>query len=100
MKILIANDDTHEDRYCFENGNSGDIEELLHTLAPAHFENYEWKKIHITDVEDLILEKNPNFNVDEVETYINNMFDIIMWEKHDNILEYWNAFNELWELAE
>lgn len=93
------NDDNHDDRYCFEDGSRGDFQDVLSVLAPAHTENYEWQTAYLPDIEEKFAELHPDFDADDVEQCVENMFDNIMWDRCVDPENYTDSFNEVWELA-
>lgn len=99
MRILIMNDDCHETMYCFENGKKLDLQELFEVLAPTHFENYEMSVAFWGDIQEEFAQLHPDFDSDDIEQIISNLFDHIMYEKNVDWDIYTKSFNEIWELA-
>lgn len=99
IRFLIMNDDTHEDMYCFGNGQRYCLEELLEVLTPASNVNYEYTTAYITDIQEAFCQAYPNTDADYAEHYVNNLFDTIMHINDIDYTAYCDAFNEVWELA-
>lgn len=99
QRILIMNDDTHDDRFCFENGDRGTVEDALSVLMPAHSEDYEWQRAYLPDIEEAFARFHPDFDADDVGQCVENMFNNIMWDSGVDPENYTASFNEVWELA-
>ena len=102
MRILILNDDNHENKYCFENGVRADAFEVLEVLAPAHTVNYDYNLLYLTDAQDKVNESK-FYSAEEEEENNDRMvelFNVVMWDDVVDYECYIAVFNELWELAE
>lgn len=94
-KILIVNDDNHDDEYCFEDKTKFCAESAVKFLALPHTENYEVKLAYIFDIEEIFQEKHFDFTSRECFDIVYNMFENVILD-NDN---YIDSFNELWEMA-
>lgn len=100
VRFIIMNDDVHEDMYCFENGQKCDIHDLLEILTPASRINYEYTTAYYPDIEEAFAQAHEDFDADDVEGVVTNLFDHVMHEYDvDYEKVYLPAFNEIWELA-
>ena len=99
MRLLIMNDDTHDDRFCFENGETHNLELAIAELCNPHPDLILFKTATLPDIEFKFSELHPDFTNEDVESCVENLFDNIMWNPNVDPVVYLAAFNEIWEMA-
>ena len=98
MRLLILNDDTHGDRFCFEDGERYDLEGFLEVACASH-DDWPFRRAFLPDIYDYFQTIHPDFNESDVTQCVENMFDNLMWHPNITIGVYKLAFDDMWNCA-
>ena len=84
IRILVTNDDCHDNVYRFRDGTYQDVRDLLEELAQPHTETYEIKYLYWLDCDD---DNNEGCTLSEVNIFEEFTTDGINQDRYEVLFD-------------